>query len=89
MFNNKYNGLLTGLLIVAIIGIVGLIGFFGWSVFNKYYVNSKAEDTVDLFEAEVKKETPEDEGDRSQIGDVEGSGSIYQRTRKYFKILRI
>jgi len=28
MFNNKYNGLLTGLLIVAIIGIVGIIAFF-------------------------------------------------------------
>lgn len=88
MFNNKYNGLLTGLLIAAIIGIVGLIGFFGWSVFNKYYLNSKAEDAVDLFEQEVnKKPSEEDEGERQQIGDVEGSGSIYNRTRKYFKIL--
>ena len=43
---------------------------------------------MDLFESEVKKETPEeDEGDRSQIGDVEGSGSIYGQqgsTSKYY-----
>lgn len=94
MFNNKYNGLLTGLLIAAIVGIVGLMGFFGWSVFNKYYLNSKAEEAVSNFEEEVKKDKPtEDEGNRTQIGDVEGSGSIYQgqgNTSKYYgyEILR-
>lgn len=90
MFNNKYNGLLTGLLIAAIIGIVGLIGFFGWSVFNKYYLNSNANKVVDLFEEEAKKDNPdEEEGERTEIGGVEEGDSIYRKKRKHYYILWI
>lgn len=83
MFNSKFNGVLTGLLIVAIIGIVALIGFFGWSVYNKYYLDAKAKGAVDAFEqATNKNPSNEDEGERGQIGDVEGGNSIYGNRRK-------
>ncbi|MDE5830949.1 MAG: hypothetical protein K2H53_04835 [Clostridia bacterium] len=79
MFNNKYNELLTGILIAAIVGIVGLIVFFGWSVFNKYYLNANANKIVDLFEEEANKnKQEEEEPERTQIGDVEDSNSIYR-----------
>ena len=80
MFNSKFNGLLTGLLIAAIIGIVGLIGFFGWSVFNKYYLNSEAHKIVDNFEEFVgDNKEKEEEGERLTIGDVENGDSIYNK----------
>lgn len=86
MFNSKFSGLLTGLLIVAIIGIIALIGYFGWSVYNKYYLNSQAQDAVESFEKNTG--TTEDEGDRAQIGDVEGTPSIYDQNstnpQKYY-----
>lgn len=77
MFNSKFNGLLTGLLIVAIIGIVALIGFLGWSVFNKYYLNANANEVVENFEASVNDKNEEDDGNRTTIGDVENGDSIY------------
>lgn len=77
MFNSKFNGLLTGLLIVAIIGIVALIGFLGWSVFNRYYLNANANEVVENFEASVNKKDEEEDGDRTTIGDVEDGDSIY------------
>lgn len=80
MFNSKFSGLLTGLLIVAIIGIIALIGYFGWSVYNKYYLDSQAQDAVESFEKNTG--TVEDEGDRAQIGDVEGTPSIYDQNRE-------
>lgn len=77
MFNSKFNGLLTGLLIAAIIGIVALIGFLGWSVFNKYYLNANANEVVENFEASVNDKNEEEEGNRTTIGDVEDGDSIY------------
>ena len=81
MFNSKFNGLLTGLLIVAIIGIVALIGYFGWSVYNKYYLNAEAKNVVDAFEEAVgnKNEVKNEDGERTEIGGVEGGNSIYQQ----------
>lgn len=81
MFNSKFNGLLTGLLVVAIIGIIALIGFFGWSVFNKYYLNAEANRVVENFENFVDKDNDnnDEDGDRLTIGDVEDSDSIYNK----------
>lgn len=80
MFNSRFSGLLTGLLIAAIVGIIGLIGFFGWSVFNKYYLNSEAHKVVESFEDFVGNNNNEDEdGDRLTIGDVEDSDSLYNK----------
>ncbi len=79
MFNSKFNGLLTGLLIAAIIGILILIGFFGWSVYSKYYIDSKAKDMVDTFEQTAGKNenTVEEDGNRAEIGGVAEGNSIY------------
>ena len=72
MFNSKFNGLLTGLLIAAIIGIIVLIAYFGWSIYNKYYLNSQAEEGVDAFEQYVSdnKEKEEPNTDNELIGDT-------------------
>lgn len=79
MFNSKFNGLLTGLLIAAIIGIVVLIGFFGWSVYSKYYIDSKAKEMVDEFEQTAGKNENivQEDGNRAEIGGVEEGNSIY------------
>lgn len=86
MFNSKFSGLLTGLLIVAIIAIVVLIGYFGWSVYNKYYLDAKAQEVVESFEK--NQGNNDDDGDRAQIGDVEGTPSIYDQNsanpQKYY-----
>lgn len=80
MFNSKFNNVLTVLLVIAIIGIVALIGYFGWSVYNKYYLDSSAHEVVESFEQNVgNKKDDEDEGERQQIGDVEGGNSIYNQ----------
>lgn len=80
MFNSKFNGLLTGLLIIAIIGIIALIGYFGWSVYNKYYIDTGAKDAVDAFEQTVaNKPTNNNETvDRVEIGGVDEGNSIYK-----------
>lgn len=85
MFNSKFNGLLTGLLIVAIIGIVILIAYFGWSVYNKYYLNASAKDAVDAFDTVAGEENntnntnsvTNEVGERGEIGGVDSSNSIY------------
>lgn len=96
MFNSKFNGLLTGLLIVAIIGIVALIGYFGWSVYNKYYLNAEAKNIVDSFEQSVsnRNEVNNETGERTEIGGVEGGNSIYseggtstEKTYKGYKVV--
>ena len=80
MFNSKFSGLLTVLLIIAIIGIIAVIGYFSWTMYNKYSLDAKAKDVANAFEEIAitnKKEQPEDEGERVEIGDVEGGSSIY------------
>ena len=50
MFNGKYNSFLTVLLIVAIIIIIALLGYLGYSLYNGYYIDTKAKEAVDAFE---------------------------------------
>lgn len=84
MFNSKFNGMLTILLIITIIGIIILISFFGWSVYNKYYLNTEAKKAVETFEQIAvennKTEKPKDDedGERTQIGGVEDGNSMYE-----------
>lgn len=66
MFNSKFNGLLTVLLIIAIIGIIALIGYFGWSVYNRYYLNASARDAVDAFEQSVGNQDDKEKPDENQ-----------------------
>lgn len=81
MFNSKFNGLLTALLVIAIIGIIALIGFFGWSVYNKYYLNSSAHDAIEAFEDSINRNNVDGEdGERGQIGGVEQGNSLYSQT---------
>lgn len=79
MFDSKFNGILTVLLIIAIIGIFALIGYFGWSVYSKYSIKSNAEDVVSNFEETVKNKKEEEEN-RVQIGEVDPGNSIYDNS---------
>lgn len=84
MFNSKFNGALTALLVVAIVGILALIGYFGWSVYNKYYIETSAKDAVNAFDTIVsqpKNETPTGPADvenRGVLGALDTNGSLYQ-----------
>lgn len=84
MFNSKFNGLLTGLLIVAIIGIVALIIYFGWSVYNRYYLNASAKNIVNSFEEftgnNKNNNKVEEGGDKEKIDGVGDGNSIYTNT---------
>ena len=84
MFNSKLNGALTVLLVVAILGILVLIGYFGWSVYNRYYIETSAKEAVNIFETTVgqpKNEVPTgpaDIGDRGELGSLDVNSSLYQ-----------
>ena len=53
MFESKYSGFLTALLIIIIIGIVGLLGYLGYSYYQEYNINRSTSDFVDSFMEEV------------------------------------
>lgn len=84
MFNSKFNNVLTIALVVAIILIVVLIGVFGYAIYNKYYINNKTKEAMDLFDQQVAENKPDKTDDTNQttdgnvvIGDVAGGNSIY------------
>lgn len=67
MFESKYSGFLTALLIIIIIGIVGLLGYLGYSYYQEYNINRSTSDFVDSFMKEV--------GDGEE-GTGEGGGEL-------------
>lgn len=69
MFESKYSGFLTALLIIIIIGIIGILGFLGYTYYNKYTTDKAASDAVDSFIEEVSDKSSNDEG--NAIDDVE------------------
>ena len=82
MFNSKFNNALTIALVVAIILIIALIGFFGYSIYNKYYINNKANEVVDLFQQSIENQKNPNENQTVEdgnivIGDVTEGNSIY------------
>ena len=83
MFNSKFNNVLTVILVIAIILIIGLICFLGYSLYNKYYINKKSQEAMDLFDQQISENKPE-EPDTNEtvdgnvvIGDVTDGNSIY------------
>ena len=53
MFESKYSGFLTTLLIIIIIGIIGVLGFLGFTFLKKYNTDKAASETVDSFIEDV------------------------------------
>lgn len=73
MFESKYSGFLTALLIIIIIGIIGILGFVGYSLYKKYDTDKVAAEAADTFiEKASDKETS---GDGASIDDVSGVSS--------------
>ena len=49
-FGNKYNKVLTIVLIIVIVLVIGLLAFFGYDVYKKYYIEQESNDVVSKFE---------------------------------------
>ncbi len=85
MFNSKFSNMLTVVLIVSIVLIIALIGFFGYSIYNKYYINHKADEVVDLFQQQTSTQKPNNSNKNNTtledgnivIGGVTEGNSIY------------
>lgn len=81
MFESKYSGFLTALLIVIIIGIVGVLGFLGFTFLRKYNTDKAASDAVDAFIEDVSdKDNDVEVGDA--IDDVDGTPISSSGARK-------
>lgn len=51
MFNSKYGGVLTFLLLVVIVAIVGVLGYFGYQLFAEKKVEDAAQTAANEFDA--------------------------------------
>ncbi len=63
MFESKYNGLLTVLLIIVIIAIIGLLVFLGYTYYENYVINTDSSGYVDNFQTEINNGKKEEEDD--------------------------
>lgn len=73
MFESKYSGFLTALLIIIIIGIIGILGFLGYSYYKKYDTDKVAAEAADTFIEKVSDKNGTDE--EVAIDDVNGTSS--------------
>ncbi|MNT06392.1 Sortase family protein [compost metagenome] len=55
MFESRYSGFLTALLIIVIVAIVGLLGYLGFDYYQKFYLSRKSGDYVDAFLEDTQK----------------------------------
>lgn len=70
MFESKYSGFLTALLVIIIVGIVGVLGYLGFTFYQKYNTDKAASDAVDAFIEEVS-DNDNDVKEGDAIDDVE------------------
>ena len=76
MFESKYSGFLTALLVIVIIGILGLIGYLGYTYYQKYYLDKDSAEYVDSFIEERTDDSKKDK-DENQQGELpDGVGEI-------------
>lgn len=82
MFESKYSGFLTALLVIIIVGIIGIIAFLGFSFYKKYDTDKAAEDAVDSF---IEKISDDEVGEADALGDIEGTpiGSSSGTTKQF------
>ena len=81
MFESKYSGFLTALLIIIILGIVGVLGFLGFTFLKKYNTDKAASDAVDAFIEEVSDKDDDVEA-KDAIDDVGDTPISSSGTRK-------
>ena len=71
MFESKYSGFLTALLVIIIIGIIGLLGYLGISFYLSYNTDKEAANAADAFiEQASNSNDNSDEDSSASMGDV-------------------
>ncbi len=82
MFESKYSGFLTALLIIIIVGIIGVLGFLGFTFLRKYNTDKAASDAVDAFIEDVSDKDDVEIADADSIDDVSETPISSSGTRK-------
>lgn len=82
MFESKYSGFLTAILVLIILGIIGILGFLGFTYYQKVNTDKAAADAVDSFIEEVSKNENKEEGQEQAIDDVEDTPISSSNVRK-------
>lgn len=78
MVDNRFNKLLTVILIVILITIFGILGFWGYDLIKKNSVNAGADQAIDQFDnliAELKSEDGENNEENQENNEEEGGNA--------------
>ena len=55
MVDNRFNKILTIIIVISLIGLFIVMGFWGYDIFQKYYIRNGAEDAVDEFDKKLNE----------------------------------
>ena len=55
MVDNRFNKILTIIIVISLIGLFIVMGFWGYDIFQKYYIRNGAEDVVDEFDKKLNE----------------------------------
>ena len=92
MVDNRFNKILTIIIVISLIGLFIVMGFWGYDIFQKYYIRNGAEDAVDEFDKKLNERnidenntTTTDENKSSNANNLNGntkSNSAKTSTKK-------
>ena len=92
MVDNRFNKILTIIIVISLIGLFIVMGFWGYDIFQKYYIRNGAEDAVDEFDKKLNEQnidenntTTTDENKNSNTNNLNGnttSNSAKTSTKK-------
>ena len=55
MIDNRFNKILTTIIVITLIGLFIVMGFWGYDIFQKYYIRNGAEDAVNEFDQRLNE----------------------------------
>lgn len=92
MVDNRFNKILTIIIVISLIGLFIVMGFWGYDIFQKYYIRNGAEEAVDEFDKKLNEQnidenntTTTDENKNSNTNNLNGntkSNSAKTSTKK-------
>ena len=56
MVDNRFNKILTIIIVISLIGLFIVMGFWGYDIFQKYYIRNGAEEAVDEFDKKLNEQ---------------------------------
>lgn len=77
MVDNRFNKILTIIIIISLIGLFIVMGFWGYDIFQKYYIRNGAEDAVGEFD---KKISEIDEQNTTENNQTENNENLVSNT---------